>query len=173
MNAPMRNYLLQRFEGFDKQHSVIVGDADGVDRLVIEQCVEREIGCMVCFKGEKPRNFLPGTKMTCLQVDVPSYAQRDRRMVDLADCVVAVWNGVSPGTKRVADYARSQDKPVRLMTFIADRYKVAYQLTDRHNGKVVDQGAVEVEAIDEAYWLVQSFVFTHLADIRICEVIRK
>lgn len=39
---------------------------------------------------------------------------RNREMVDAADCVIAFWDGVSPGTASLIDYAKSQNKPLRV-----------------------------------------------------------
>ena len=37
-------------------------------------------------------------------------------MIDMADMVVAVWDGKSRGTKEIADYARTIGKPVKVIT---------------------------------------------------------
>lgn len=39
---------------------------------------------------------------------------RNRAMVDAADFVVAVWDGVSRGTRYTIDYAKKQGKPVQV-----------------------------------------------------------
>lgn len=52
----------------------------------------------------------------------PDYAQygraatfiRNRAIVDKADCVVAVWDGKSHGTKYSVDYARKKGKPIKI-----------------------------------------------------------
>lgn len=52
----------------------------------------------------------------------PDYAQygraatfiRNRAIIDKADCVVAVWDGQSHGTKYSMDYARKKGKPIKI-----------------------------------------------------------
>lgn len=39
---------------------------------------------------------------------------RDRILVDMADLVVAVWDGVSPGTRYTISYAKQMNVPVKL-----------------------------------------------------------
>ena len=39
---------------------------------------------------------------------------RDRAMVDAADLVMAVWDGASPDTRYILDYAKKQGKPVKI-----------------------------------------------------------
>jgi hypothetical protein len=39
---------------------------------------------------------------------------RDRAIAEIADIVVAIWDGKSPGTRYTIDYARSIGKPVRV-----------------------------------------------------------
>ena len=41
---------------------------------------------------------------------------RNETMVDMADAVLIVWDGVSRGTKYTLDYAKKQNKPILLIT---------------------------------------------------------
>lgn len=41
--------------------------------------------------------------------------KRDEEMVELADAVLVIWDGVSRGTKYTADYARKKNKPVTVV----------------------------------------------------------
>ncbi len=41
--------------------------------------------------------------------------KRDEEMVELADEVLVIWDGVSKGTKYTADYAKKNNKPVRVV----------------------------------------------------------
>ena len=36
-------------------------------------------------------------------------------MVHIADAVLAIWDGVSSGTKYTIEYARAQNKPVKVV----------------------------------------------------------
>ncbi len=40
--------------------------------------------------------------------------RRNREMVDCSDCVIALWDGHSPGTKSLLEYARRCGKPLRI-----------------------------------------------------------
>lgn len=41
--------------------------------------------------------------------------RRDEEMVDMADAVLVIWDGVSRGSKHTADYARKKGKPLTLV----------------------------------------------------------
>jgi hypothetical protein len=42
--------------------------------------------------------------------------RRDEEMVDMADAVLVVWDGVSRGSRHTADYARMKGKQLILLT---------------------------------------------------------
>lgn len=98
---------------------VIVGDADGVDSVVV-QAVER-IGCSYTCYGisELPRNGAICYERVPVEEFFPAkkqYQMRDDFMIRQADIVIALWNGYSKGTKHVADTALSLGKIVYLRT---------------------------------------------------------
>lgn len=41
--------------------------------------------------------------------------ERNKRMVHIADAVLAIWDGVSSGTRYTIEYARAQNKPVNVV----------------------------------------------------------
>ena len=41
--------------------------------------------------------------------------KRNEQMVDLADAVLVIWDGVSKGTKYTLDYAKRTNKPLTLV----------------------------------------------------------
>ncbi len=89
---------------------IIVGDNPfGVDATVIDYCMLYSVSFM-CY-GIHVRPRLIGTT-PYIQVDsiYRTYAKRDEYMVLLADKVMCVWNGASPGTKHVYDYALQEAK---------------------------------------------------------------
>jgi hypothetical protein len=104
---------------------VLVGDNPrGVDAAVIDACDALGVNVLVFGIAPQPRK---GSRRpeTYWQVDVSrreedafnlftAYAARDRYMVDLADRVLALWNGSSRGTKAGYDYAVKAGKPVDL-----------------------------------------------------------
>ena len=42
--------------------------------------------------------------------------ERNKLIVDECDCVLAFWDGQSHGTKFTIDYAREQNKPVKIVS---------------------------------------------------------
>ncbi len=109
-----------------KQHqsSVVVGDADGVDKRVVQTCCGLSVPAVIVGLANLPRNggcdkkgivryikYLPDKYV------VHKYSARDRHMVDIADVCVFIWNGESRGTKAGYDYAVSQKKPAHLISF--------------------------------------------------------
>lgn len=46
---------------------------------------------------------------------ITSYYARDEYLVDIADAVLCIWNGVSPGTRRVYALADQRGKPCWMM----------------------------------------------------------
>ena len=75
--------------------SIIVGDADGVDRAVINACLEFHVPHIVCGAYGKIRNSSPLAEVVKLRGD---YLARDRYMAERCDRIYAVWNGISTGT---------------------------------------------------------------------------
>lgn len=79
--------------------SLILGGAIGVDSIAEEYAVNLNVPFEV-FRGSPGR-----------------YLARDRRMVSLADLVVAIWDGESRGTKYTFEYAHKQGVCVVLRVF--------------------------------------------------------
>ena len=46
--------------------------------------------------------------------------KRNEEMVDMADEVLIVWDGISKGTKYTADYAAKKSKPMRIVLINRD-----------------------------------------------------
>ena len=82
---------------------IITGGAKGVDTLAEEYAREYGIPTVTVKPAyEKYGRAAP----FC----------RDEEMVDMADTVLVVWDGVSRGSKHTADYARKTGKPLILVT---------------------------------------------------------
>lgn len=98
---------------------MIVGDASGVDSVVV-QALEK-INCNYTCYGisELPRNGaicyerVPVEEFFHIK---KKYQIRDELMIAQADIVIALWNGYSKGTKHVADTALSMGKRVYMRT---------------------------------------------------------
>lgn len=99
---------------------VIVGDATGVDLWVAQSTADREIPTTVYGITNQPRNGANyHSYVKVLQVgNIPAtFLIRDRQMVELADRVLAIWNGSSRGTKYTFEYAQKRKLPVDVRTF--------------------------------------------------------
>ncbi len=80
---------------------IISGGARGIDRAA-EAYADAH--------GIAKRIFLP---------DYQKYGRRaplvrNRQIVQAAECIIAIWDGVSRGTKYTIEYAQSLGKPVRV-----------------------------------------------------------
>jgi hypothetical protein len=107
---------------------VLVGDNPrGIDAAVINACDASGVNVLIFGTAARPRKGSQRPE-TYWQVDVSrreeedfstfaTYAARDRYMVELADRILAIWNGTSRGTKAGYDYARQAKKIANLVTF--------------------------------------------------------
>jgi hypothetical protein len=100
---------------------ILVGDADGIDKKVVQTAECIGLSYVAYGIWHKARNgavsymnIWPevsnrvgkqyrGSKYRTKQL----YTERDKWMVEQADFVVCIWNGKSTGTKAVYEYARS------------------------------------------------------------------
>lgn len=101
-----------------RRSAILVGDADGVDRLVQEYLAEAQyLNVLVYASGGEPRNNLGRWQVR--KVDVPAnakgfdfYAKKDTQMARNADNGFMVWNGKSRGTLNNMINLVSQNKEV-------------------------------------------------------------
>jgi len=91
-------------------HTVLVGDAPGVDHAVRHACVRYQVACRVYGAYDRVRE--PTAGGTLMHTACRSYPARDRCMARQCDLCVAIWNGHSHGTRYTADYVRSLGKRV-------------------------------------------------------------
>lgn len=84
---------------------LIVGDASGVDEAVIRMAIAEEVPTQVCGITAVPRHCADENWFFSYIRIQGNYLARDRAMVEKADCVLAIWNGQSRGTKYTYDYA--------------------------------------------------------------------
>lgn len=87
----------------DAGQAIVVGEAAGVDAEVIAACDRLSApvevyGGYACLRRRTAfgRNIV----LFC------EYPARDRAMVEKSDRVIAIWNGLSPGTRLTFEYAR-------------------------------------------------------------------
>lgn len=81
----------------------IISDANGVGTLAQRWADENKIPKLMI--GE-----------ACHSIGYETPTERDCLIIDLADYVLAVWDGVSDDTKSAIDYAQKTGKPVRVFT---------------------------------------------------------
>ncbi len=77
---------------------IISGGAKGIDSLAEAYADKHRISKLIL----RPRYSTLGKAAPL---------RRNRRMVDLADAVLLIWDGSSPGTRSTARYAMQQHKP--------------------------------------------------------------
>ena len=81
---------------------IITGGASGVDSLAEKYADKKKISKLI------------------LRPDYKRYGKaapimRNKRMIEIADMVIVVWNGHSRGTKATLDYARKAEKKLLLI----------------------------------------------------------
>lgn len=97
-NINLERELVKRFEIL-KNDTIISGGARGIDTLAAQFARKH------------------GIKLLEFRPDYATYGRgatfvRNRLMVDMADVVVAFWNGSSRGTKYTFEYAKKKYVPV-------------------------------------------------------------
>lgn len=96
---------------------IIVGDADGIDAAVIAEADSRGYENVTVYGayGKFRHRTIMGKNVT---IDASwSYVDRDAYMVNAADKVMAVWNGLSNGTIRNFHAAAAMQKECWLKQF--------------------------------------------------------
>jgi phosphopentomutase len=89
---------------------LIHGGAVGVDTLAGRWAELQGIPVQVVHPKSKGKN---------------AFIERDREMVDMADYVIAIWDGESSGTRLTRDYAQLQGKHAK--TWIVSSYEQDYK----------------------------------------------
>jgi predicted Rossmann-fold nucleotide-binding protein len=96
-------------------HTVLVGDAPGVDRAVRRACAREHVTCYVFGAYGRFRDIDVGSQV--VNADFPEYLARDRYLATRCDLCIAIWNGRSRGTKYTFEYARRLGKRVIVRAF--------------------------------------------------------
>jgi hypothetical protein len=108
--------------------TIVVGDNPrGVDMAVVHECRRLKAKVVVVGIAPYPRNggcahgsYLRAERDLYRAAGgqwLDRYHARDRRMVDMCQRAVFIWNGDSPGTKAGYDYALLRGKEAHLVTF--------------------------------------------------------
>lgn len=100
-------------EAIAKGYEIVVGDAGGVDDVVIEPAANYPHITVVGANAYLRRRCKTGKNTT-----IPgSFVDRDKFMVEQADAVMCIWNGKSKGTRRNYDHACLEKKRAWLKKF--------------------------------------------------------
>ncbi|MBQ5602373.1 MAG: hypothetical protein IIU77_06085 [Clostridia bacterium] len=81
---------------------IISGGANGIDKLAEKYADKNKLSKLIL----RPRYDLYGKAAPI---------KRNESMVDLCDCVLVVWDGISRGTKYTIDYAKKKNKPTNII----------------------------------------------------------
>ncbi len=82
--------------------SIISGGAKGIDKLAEKYADENNIPKIVVLpEYEKYGRAAP--------------IKRDDLMVDMADSVLVIWDGVSKGSRHTIEYAKKKNKPLNVV----------------------------------------------------------
>ena len=81
---------------------IISGGADGIDSVAEKYADEKRLSKIII----RPRYDLYGRAAPI---------KRNEIMVDMADQVLVIWDGVSKGAKYTASYAKKKNKPVNIV----------------------------------------------------------
>ena len=96
---------------------IVVGDAPGVDRLVIAEAIRRGYGKHVAVVGayRRCRNRYAFGRVGKIIMLPSTYLARNLYMIGLADECIAVWDGRSRGTKFTFECAKRAGLPVKII----------------------------------------------------------
>lgn len=100
-----------------RHHAILVGDAVGIDAVVVKHAEIWNANYTAYGVWDKPRNNAKNycnlynivrERLATIPRPTPSqlYTERDRWMVEQVDRVVCIWNGSSKGTLAVFEYAK-------------------------------------------------------------------
>ena len=81
---------------------IISGGAEGMDAVAERYADSHRISKLILCPDYKRYGRAAPIKRNC-------------RMVDLADAVLAVWDGLSAGTRSTIEYARRKNKPLTVV----------------------------------------------------------
>ena len=86
----------------DETELIISGGANGIDKLAEKYADKNKLSKLIL----RPRYHLYGKAAPI---------KRNESMVDLCDCVLVIWDGISRGTKYTIDYAKKKNKPTNIV----------------------------------------------------------
>lgn len=88
---------------------IVTGNMEGTERNASKFAHARGLDCIV-FRPVKPAS-------QTVQAMMKSVYIRNKHIVDNADKVLAFWDGESPETDHLINYARAREVPTMVLTF--------------------------------------------------------
>jgi hypothetical protein len=99
---------------------IVSGGADGADSLGERWADENGVQKLI-FEAKWDDLTHPDARIKVnsrgKKYDANAGFRRNRDIVDNCDVVLAFWDGRSPGTKNSIDYARSKNKPLKIISY--------------------------------------------------------
>lgn len=94
----------------DNNHEVIVGDCCGIDTVIQMYCDASNIKHTVYYIGDKPRNISD----SAIPYKINGHKQTDKDIEMVKDCDfgIALWDGISKGTKNNIENLKKSFKQV-------------------------------------------------------------
>lgn len=119
---------------YSKVTEVVSGGARGVDTLAIEWAKKNGVPYKV-MKAEWNKLNVPGAEIVINEKDDspgPAFRyynaraglQRNEDMGRYADALVAIWDGISPGTRHMVDFMKKLGKKVYVKTVVPEKPKL-------------------------------------------------
>jgi hypothetical protein len=111
-----KNAIAYLEEIVERNRTILIGDAYGVDKFVQQYLHERNYqNVVVYFSGEELRNNI-GNWQTKQIPNIENltgrsrYQLKDKAMADDCDCGMMFWDGISKGTKANIEYMEQLGK---------------------------------------------------------------
>ncbi len=114
----VKDYL-GRLDSKRKITLIVSGGADGADSLGERWADENGVQKLI-FEAKWDDLTHPDARIKVnrygKKYDANAGFRRNRDIVDNCDVVLAFWDGRSPGTRNSVDYARSKNKPLKIIS---------------------------------------------------------
>jgi hypothetical protein len=146
-------------EEISRGSSFAVGDATGIDLAFQHFLKSQSVKPITVFHSDKLRNNIGNWPTEFVQSDLKSsgkdkFTVKDRKMAELADCGIMVWDGKSAGTLANVIDLLQQEKPCQIS--ISPRADL-FLLTSMQQLESVLSGSDFNAVVDEAQKRLERF----------------
>jgi len=99
---------------------IVAGGAEGVDTMAELFAISINMDYMIFTAywndlTESP--LVVKTSKSGVEYNALAGHNRNKRMLDYADCVIAIWDGKSTGTKHMIDITKKAKKPLKVFYY--------------------------------------------------------